>query len=169
MGQYTQLDSQQVRDIAAYIADTPKTSAADLDFTATAINTNTLSQTVDLTNAATSGTLTITNVAITGTGAARFTSTSDTCSAQTLAARGSCRVAVRFSAPDAAAYAASLTLTMRVQGTTTTFTRDVALSGQVNTPAPQTPSADEGGGALGPAWLCGLALATVALARRRRA
>ncbi|MBX3620254.1 MAG: choice-of-anchor D domain-containing protein [Rhizobacter sp.] len=168
MGQYTRLDAQQVRDIAAYIADTPKTSAAELDFVATAVNTNTLSQTVDLTNAATSGTLTITGVAITGTGAARFTSSSDTCSTQTLPASGSCRVAVRFTAPDAAAYTASLTMTMRVQGSSSTFTRDVPLSGQVNPPAPMPAASDEGGGALGPAWLAGLAMATLVLARRRR-
>lgn len=170
------LSMEQHGDIAAYIADTPKTSDADLSFTATAINTNTLSQSVDLSNSITSGTLTITAVTITGTGAARFTATSDTCTSQTLAAStlatpSTCRVSVRFSAPDTASHAATLRMTMRVQGSMTTFTRDVALSGQVGTPAPppSNNSGDSGGGALGLAWLSGLALATAVLARRRRA
>jgi len=177
MGQFSQLSGTQIGDLSAYLADTPKTSSAALSFTASAINTNTLSQPVDLSNAITSGTLTITAVTITGSGAARFTSTADSCNAQTLAASTlltttSCRVSVRFSAPDMAAYSASLTLFMRVGGSMTTFTRVVPLSGQVGTPAPPaTPggSSDSGGGALGWLWLTGLALATAVLARRRRA
>ncbi|MBC7994363.1 MAG: c-type cytochrome, partial [Rhizobacter sp.] len=174
MGQYNQLSPEQRGDIAAYLADTPKTSAAQLSFTTTAINTNTLSQSVDLNNSITTGTLTITGVTITGSGAARFTSTADTCNTQTLAASTlltttSCRVSVRFSAPDTAAYSASLNLSMRVQGSGTTFTRAVPLTGQVGTPTPPPASGggggDDGGGALGWAWLTGLALATAVLAR----
>ena len=177
MGQFNQLSSEQIGNIAAYLADTPKTSAAQLSFTASAINTNTLSQSVDLRNSITTGTLTITGVTITGSGAARFTSTADTCNTQTLPASSlltttSCRVSVRFSAPDTAAYTASLNMTMRVGGSMTTFTRAVPLSGQVGTPTPPPASGgggDDGGGALGWAWLTGLALATAVLARRRRA
>jgi cytochrome c553 len=174
MGQFSVLDNDQFRDIAAYIADTPKTSVADLDFTATAINTNTLSQHIDLTNAQTSGTLTITSVAISGSGAARFNATADTCTSQTIAAStamtaSSCRVSVRFSAPNTAAYTANLTLTMRVQGSMTTFTRVVPLSGQVATaPPPPSGGGGSGGGGLGLVWLAGLALAVAALARRPR-
>ena len=177
MGQFNQLSSEQIGNIAAYLADTPKTSAAQLSFTASAINTNTLSQSVDLRNSITTGTLTITGVTITGSGAARFTSTADTCNTQTLPASSlltttSCRVSVRFAAPDTAAYTASLNMTMRVGGSMTTFTRAVPLSGQVGTPTPPPASGgggDDGGGALGWAWLTGLALATAVLARRRRA
>ena len=177
MGQFNQLSGEQIANIAAYLADTPKTSTAQLSFSASAINTNTLSQSVDLSNSITNGALIITGVAITGSGAARFTSTSDTCNTQTLAAStllttNSCRVSVRFSAPDTATYTASLNLTMRVNGSMTTFTRAVALSGQVGTPTPPPASGggdDDGGGALGWAWLTGLALATAVLARRRRA
>lgn len=178
MAQFSQLSTEQINDIAAYLADTPKTSVAELGFTATAVNTNTLPQSVDLSNAITSGTLTITGVTISGSGAARFTSTADNCNTQTLAASSllsttSCRVSVGFSAPDTAAYSASLNLAMRVQGSGTTFTRAVALTGQVGstTPPPATGSGggDDGGGALGLAWLTGLALATAVLARRRRA
>ena len=179
MGQFNQLSGEQIANIAAYLADTPKTSTAQLSFSASAINTNTLSQSVDLSNSITNGALIITGVAITGSGAARFTSTSDTCNTQTLAAStllttNSCRVSVRFSAPDNATYTASLNLTMRVNGSMTTFTRAVALSGQVGTPTPPPASGggggdDDGGGALGWAWLTGLALATAVLGRRRRA
>ena len=177
MGQFNQLSGEQIANISAYLADTPKTSVAQLSFTASAINTNTLPQSVDLNNSITNGTLTITGVTITGSGAARFNSTSDTCNAQTLAASSllttnSCRVMVRFSAPDTAIYTASLNLTMRVQGSMTTFTRAVPLSGQVGTPTPPPATSgggDDGGGALGWAWLSGLALATAVLARRRRA
>ncbi len=180
MGQFNQLSGEQITNIAAYLADTPKTSVAQLSFTATAVNTNTQAQSVDLSNSITTGTLTITGVTISGSGAARFTSTSDICNAQTLAAStllttNSCRVSVRFSAPDTATYTASLNLSMRVQGSGTTFTRAVPLSGQVGTPTPPPPppannaGGDDGGGALGWAWLTGLALATAVLARRRRA
>jgi cytochrome c553 len=177
MGQFNQLSSEQIGNIAAYLADTPKTSVANLAFTATAINTNTLSQSVDLSNSITTGSLTITGVTISGSGAARFTSTSDTCNTQTLAASTllnttSCRVSVRFSAPDTATYTASLNLSMRVQGSMTTFTRAVPLTGQVGSTTPPPPTSggggDDGGGALGWAWLSGLALATAVLARRRR-
>lgn len=174
MGQFNALDSTQFQNIAAYIADTPKLSVASLSFAPSAINTNTASQDVDLSNAVTNGTLTITSVAISGPGAARFTSTSDTCTSQTIAAStvstaSTCRVAVRFSAPNTSAYTASLTLTMRVQGSMTTFTRVLPLSGQVvATPPPASGGGgDSGGGGLGLVWLAGLALATAALARRR--
>lgn len=174
MSQFSQLGSG-VADIAAYIADTPKLSVASLSFSPSAINTNTASQNVDLTNAVTSGALTITNVAISGPGAAQFTRSSDGCNLQTIAASttsspSSCRVSVRFSAPTTAAYTASLTLTMRVQGSMTTFTRVLPLSGQVAvTPPPPSSGGggDSGGGGLGLVWLAGLALATAALARRR--
>lgn len=173
MGQFSALNNTQFTNIAAYIADTPKLSVASLSFSPSAINTNTLSQDVDLSNAVTNGTLTITSVAISGTGAARFTSTADSCTSQTIAASttstaSTCRVSVRFSAPNTTAYTATMTLTMRVQGSMTTFTRTLPLSGQVATPPPAGGGGgDSGGGGLGLVWLAGLALATAALARRR--
>ena len=173
MGQFSALNNTQFTNIAAYIADTPKLSVASLSFSPSAINTNTLSQDVDLSNAVTNGTLTITSVAISGTGAARFTSTADSCTSQTIAASttstaSTCRVSVRFSAPNTTAYNATMTLTMRVQSSMTTFTRTLPLSGQVATPPPAGGGGgDSGGGGLGLVWLAGLALATAALARRR--
>lgn len=173
MNQFSRL-GDDLQHIAAYIADTPKTNGSALGFSPTAINTPTLPVSVDLANAVTSGSLTITGVAITGTSAARFTVAADTCTAQTLpastvAAPSSCRVSVRFSAPDMAAHTATLRMTMRVEGSTTTFTRDVALNGRVvTTTLPSAGSDDSGGGGLGLVWLGGLALATGVLARRRR-
>jgi hypothetical protein len=76
---------------------------------------------------------------------------------------------VTFSAPNTSAYTATLTLTMRVQGSMTTFTRALPLSGQVaTTPPPASGGGDSGGGSLGLVWLAGLALATAALASRRQ-
>lgn len=174
MGQFSALDTTQFQNIAAYIADTPKLSVDSLSFSPSAINTNTLSQDVDLRNAVTNGTLTITNVALSGTGAARFNVTADNCTSQTIAAStvstpSTCRVSVRFSAPTTSTYTASLTLTIRVQGSMTTFTRVLPLSGQVATTPPPSSGGggDSGGGGLGLVWLAGLALATAALARRR--
>lgn len=170
MNQFTRL-GEGLQDIAAYIADTPKTSVSSLSFRPTAINSNTLSQNIDLTNGTTMARVVIVSVAVTGTSASRFTITSDSCSAQVLDASTSCRVSVRFSAPDTATYTAPLRLTLRVQGDTATFTRDVTLDGQVaggTTTPPPAAGGDSGGGALGLAWLAGLALATGVLARRRR-
>jgi cytochrome c553 len=155
---------QEARDIAAYIADTPKTTASQLDFTPTAINTATAVQSVDLTSAVavpTTETLHVLGVAITGAGAARFTRASDMCDQQTLNPGSSCRVSVTFSAPDTAGYQAVLTLSLRQGTSTTTFTRTVALNGAVaSAPPPGSGSTDSGGGALSWEWLAGLVLAT---------
>lgn len=168
------LTLQQVRDLSAYIADTPRTSATALDFSASAVNTPSATQNLDLRHAvATDETLTVVSVAISGSGAARFTRNADTCDAQTLGAGDSCPVTLSFSAPDGARYDASLDFTLRQGSSTTTFTRSVALSGvatDTTTPPPPPPPADndDGGGALGLGWLAALAAAVAALSRRRR-
>lgn len=174
MAPFRVLSNQQVRDLATYIADTPKTSTGTLDFSASAINTPTLSRPVDLRHAiATTAGLRVESVVLGGAGASRFSTTADTCTAQTLPAGGSCRVSVRYSGPDTAASTATMTLTLREVGASSSFTRTVALNGVVAvvstpTPAPTTAAAaDEGGGALGAVWLVALA-AAVASARRRR-
>lgn len=172
MAPFGVLSEQQAHDIAAYIADTPKTSAAALDFEATAADAMTDSQSIDLKTAiATDESLTVDSVAITGAGSARFTRTSDSCDQQTLAPGASCRVAVAFSTPDAAPHDATLVFTLHQGASTTSFTRRVGLSGQVaaSAPAPQPPAADSGGaGALGVGWLAALALAAGRLATSRR-
>lgn len=178
MKQFQVLDVDQMTDLAAYIADTPKASETELSFSASAVNTPTVSQNLDLANGKTFGQVTVDSVAISGTGAARFTLKSDTCSAQKLANAATCRATISFSAADTAGYSATLTITMHPGTSTTKFTRTVALSGAVGVVTTPPPSGgngggnggnnnDEGGGALGFAWLGGLALATALLRRQR--
>lgn len=168
MNQFSALSTQQARDVAAYIADTPKTSAASLSFAPSAVNTVSAAQSVDLTAAVATGgeNLQVTGVAIGGAGAARFASSSNTCSTtQPLTPGTSCRVSVTFSAPDTSVYMATLTLTMQ-QGSAPTFTRTVNLTGAV--PSSNPPPADSGGGAVNWYWLAGLGVAVFLLARYGR-
>ncbi len=174
MRQFQALSAAQIQDIAAYIADTPETSTDQLNFTASAVNTATASQFVELKHArATTETLRVMSVAITGATASRFTRTSDTCDQQTLPAGGSCRVTITYSAPDTAGSMVPLTFTLRQGTSTTDFTRTMFLNGSVavTTPPPGgTASGSEsgGGGALGWPWLAALALATTLLWAARR-
>jgi hypothetical protein len=162
MRQFNALDDQQVRDLAAYLADTPKTSAAQLDFIASAVNVAATAQFIDLRSAtATSETLHVDSVTISGAGASKFTRSSDTCDQATLAPGLSCRVTVSFKSADLVAASAPLTLTMRQGTSATSFTRTVTLNGSVTPPV-----AESGGGALGAPWLLGLALAAAWLWRR---
>lgn len=170
------LTLQQVRDLSAYIADTPRTSATALDFDASAVNTPSATQDLDLRHAlATEEPLTVVSVSLGGADAARFTRTADSCTAQTLAAGASCRVSLSFSSPDTAGRTASLDFTLRQGSSTSTFTRSVALSGAAagtTTPPPPPPPAtggsdDGGGGALGLGWLAALLAAVAGLSRRR--
>jgi hypothetical protein len=172
MRQFGALDVQQVRDLAAYIADTPEASTAELDFTASAINTDTATQFFDLTSAlATTETLHIDSVTITGTGASKFTRTSDTCDQATIQPGLTCRVTVKFRSADTVGALVPLTMTMRQGTSATTFARTVLLNGVVASTTPPPPSGggstDSGGGAIGGAWLAALALGIAALARRR--
>lgn len=178
MAQFKQLSEDQVRDIGAYIADTPSLNATELTFTATAANTISAAQAVTLkAPAAPLAALVITNIAIAGTGAANFTPT-HTCDNKTFAAGESCTLEVRYSPRDTTASNPVLTLTMKEGASGTAFTRRVILNGSVGstptTPAPTTPSANEGdsgGGALDGAALGGLvalAGASLALNRTRR-
>jgi len=180
MAPFRALSNQQVRDLASYIADTPKTSVAALDFSAGAVNTPTLSQPVDLRHAvATTARLRVESVSVAGPGASRFSTTADTCTSQTLQPGGTCRISLRYAAPDTAAATATLSMTLREVGASSSFTRTVALNGAVAvvsspsptpstapTPTPSAP-AEEGGGALGWPWLAALGVA-VAWARRGR-
>lgn len=158
------VQQQDVRDLAAYVADTPKTTATALDFTASTVNVATATQVVDLRHSVAplgAANLSITSVTIAGANASAFQISSNSCT--TLMANGICTVGVRFTSPDTAGKTATLTFSLR-QGTTD-FTRSVALTGAV---AVSSPPADSGGGALGPGWLALLALGTLALRQRRR-
>jgi mono/diheme cytochrome c family protein len=185
MKQFQALTAQQVSDIAAYLADTPRTSPQQMgstlpqvDFSADALDTATATHAIDLTAAsATSDSLHITGVNIGGPAGGRFTRRSDLCDQQTLAPGASCRILVSFSASDANEQYAALTITARQGASTEDLTRSVLLHGTVAgaTPAPSPPPTDdgmadassEGGGALGWPWLGGLALALLALRRGR--
>jgi mono/diheme cytochrome c family protein len=167
------LTLQQVRDLSAYIVDTPRSSSTALDFSASAVNTPAAAQNVDLRHAvATDETLTVVSVTISGNGAARFARTSDSCNTQTLAAGASCRVSLSFSSPDTQGHTASLDFTLRQGASATAFTRSVALSGVAGGTTPPPPPAggndDSGGGALGLGWLAALGAAVTGLSRRRR-
>jgi cytochrome c553 len=171
MNQFAQLSGQQARDIAAYIADTPKTvpaSDSQLDFSASAVNTMTAAQNVELQHAvATAENLTVVSIDITGTGAARFSRTMQ-CDNAVIAPAQSCTLAVTFSPLDTTAVAPSLRFTLRQGTSTAAFERTVKLSGTVASPTPTPPPAsDSGGGALGLPWLLALATACGLLARRR--
>lgn len=166
------LTLQQVRNLSAYIVDTPRTSTTALDFSASAVNTPSTTQDVDLRHAvATDEALTVVSVAIGGGSAARFTRTADSCDAQTLSAGTSCRVSLSFSSPDTQGHSASLDFTLRQGASSTTFTRSVALNGAASgaAPPPAGGADGDGGGALGLGWLAALGAAVAALSRRRRA
>lgn len=171
MGQYNQLSAQQIQDLAAYIADTPKvtasglTSSNTLAFAATAVG-NAVTRNITLNHSvATTDNLTVTSIALSA-GTTAFTRTGN---CTTLAPSGSCTFSMTFTPTSATAESKTLTIGLR-QGTTN-FTRTVTLNGTVaggTTTPPPAAGGDSGGGALGLAWLAGLALATGVLARRRR-
>ena len=170
MRQFQVLDEQQKRDIAAYLADTPKTtpvSETPLNFTA-ALNDHSAAQTVTLKHAtATSETLHVISIAAVGSGAASFVLQKAGCEGVTLTPAGSCQpVSVTYAPATSGVSTADLVFTLR-QGPSTnpTFERFLPLSGSIAGSTP--PASDSGGGALGLAWLAALGLAVAALARRR--
>jgi cytochrome c553 len=176
MGQFSVLTTQEVRDLAAYIADSPAASATQLDFAPSAVNVS-QSLPLDLRHAAapagTFGNVRVASVAISGTNASDFSITSDACSLQTLTANGTCRVTVRFVSATTAGKTARLTFTLDPSTSTSNFTREVTLNGAVTVaaPPPAPPSSgggDSGGGALGAGWLAALAAAVVATRRATR-
>lgn len=176
MSQFGFLGDAEIRHIAAYIADTPKTSYAQLDFATSGVGVA-QSLPLDLTNAVTNSTntatgarITVQGVAISGADASDFSITGDTCTAQTLETVGAmngnstCRVTVRFTSAMTAGKTATLRFTLDPASSTTNFTRDVALSGVAAGAAPSpAPVGDDGGGALGFGWLAALAAAVAAL------
>lgn len=176
MGQFSVLTAAQVDDLAAYIADLPRTSATQLDFAPSAVNVEERLP-LDLTQATapsgTLGTVRVSSVVISGMNASDFSLATDSCSTQTLAANGTCRVTVRFMSATTAAKSARVTYTLNPSGSLTDFTREVVLTGAVavaTPPPPATPPSggDSGGGALGFGWLAALAAAVVAARRVTR-
>lgn len=169
MRPFQALELQQVRNIAAYLADTPKTtptSESQLNFSA-ALNGNSAAQTVSLKHStAVDENLQVTSVAASGTGAANFVLGKAGCEGVTLTPANSCSITVTYAPSTAGVSAAYLVFTMKQGASTTTFERVLYLNGSI---ASTTPPADDsgGGGALGGGWLAALGLAIGALARRR--
>jgi len=174
MQQFTALSADDRNAIAAYIADTPKVDVTALTFTAAATNTTSASQTITITSPmAPLGTLAVTKIEIAGTGFANFGRTFE-CDGKAFTTPGSsCTFSVYYSPKTSAASNPVVTITMK-EGSSPDILRRVALNGSITT-ASATPSATAnagpadsgGGGAIGWAWLAGLAAGTVALARRR--
>ncbi len=172
MSPFRVLTAQQVSDIAAYLADTPKTnppSDTQLDFTA-ANNGVSTARTVTLTHArATSENLVVSKVELVGAGATQFViGNAAACAGATLAPNANCAITVTYSPTTNAAAGADLVLTMR-QGPTgnPTFERALPLRGTIASAGGGSSSDSGGGGALGLGWLLALGAAIAALSRRR--
>lgn len=193
MSVFQRLTPAQGADLAAYIADVPRPSTSTLALTATAADTP-VAESLDFGNGVSAdGGLTVTSVVLMGDDGAHYRLDSDACTAQTLAPGATCRVTVGFQAEaalDGQTVDAVLRYTLLPEGDGESFTRDVALAGQVAlveptptpTPTPTAPgpsasapdsdtgdTGDTGGGALGAGGLLGLALAAAWTGRARRA
>jgi hypothetical protein len=146
------LTNQQVRDIAVYIADTPKTtpeSESQLNFSA-ALNGNSAAQTVSLKHStAVSENLQITSVAAVGTGAANFVLAKAGCEGVTLAPAGTCSITVTYAPTTSAVSTPDLVFTMKQGASTTTFERVLFSNGSI---ASTTPPATDSGGGGASAW-----------------
>lgn len=169
MRMFQALDAQQVWDIAAYLADTPKTnppSETQITLT-TAINTSTPARAVTLTHArATTDNLVVSSVALVGAGAGSFVLGNRLgCEGVTLTPGQSCSVNVTYAPTTNSASDAELVLTMKQgAGTNPNFERVLPFRGTVS--GGSSPS-DGGGGALGLGWLAALGVAVLGLSRRR--
>lgn len=171
MAAFRVLTAQQVADIAAYLADTPKTNPpheTQLNFT-TANNSFSSAQPITLTHArATTENLVVTDVAVVGSGANQFViGNRAACAGVTLRAGENCQINVTYSPTTNAAASAELVLTMR-QGPSTnpSFERALPLRGVIASGGGGS-SDSGGGGALGAGWLLALLGAVAALSRRR--
>lgn len=170
MRPFQALDLQQVRNIAAYLADTPKTtpvSETQLNFSA-ALNGNSAAQTVTLKHStAVNENLQVTSVAAIGTGAANFVLGKSGCEGVTLTPAGTCSITVTYAPTTSTVSTPDLVFTMKQGTSTTTFERVLFLNGSIASTTP--PATDSGGGgALGLGWLAALGTAVAALSRRRR-
>jgi mono/diheme cytochrome c family protein len=167
MQQFQALSTQQRRDVAAYLGDTPELTPENdtvATFNVDAVNAVSPPRTVTVRHAlATNVNLQIINVQLVGIEAANFTVTSQ-CNGLVLTPDQTCSVSLTYAPRNANISTPDLVFTLR-QGGSGDFERVLHLDGRVA--AGNAPAGDEGGGALGWGWLAGLALAVVLLARRR--
>jgi cytochrome c553 len=168
----TALSAQNLDDLAAYIADTPKTSVATLELSAAAVLGSDSALFTLTHSTATTFPLIVNSVAVTGINASAFVASG--CQGQTLSAGNQCTVQVQFTAADTARKNGQVVISLRQQGVD--FNRTVAVTGGVAGVTPPssgggglnpTPG-NTGGGALGGAWLVALAAAALAARRPKR-
>jgi len=168
MNQFAVLTDEERDDLAAYVADTPKTSQTDMAFNAGQTFPLVLTHAV-----ATSATVFVANVALSGMNASDFSATG-ACQRTTLMAGNNCQMMVSFNPQSAGNKTARLTFTLDPSDSTQNFTREVTLTGGPASPPPPAPAPspapapaadDGGGGALDGWWLAGL-LAAIAWMRR---
>ncbi len=166
----TTLSTQNLDDLAAYIADTPKASVDTLALSAPAVLGSDSAFFTLTHSTATTFPLLVNSVTVTGSDAGAFVASG--CQGQTLAAGNQCTVQVQFTAADTVRKNGQVVISLRQQGVD--FSRTVAVTGGVAGVTPPssggglnpTPG-NTGGGALGGAWLA--ALAAAALTARRTA
>lgn len=167
----TTLSAQDLDDLAAYIADTPRTSADTLELSAPAALGSDSAFFTLTHSTATTFPLLVNSVTVAGSDAAAFVASG--CQGQTLAAGNQCTVQVQFTAADTARKNGRVVIALRQQGVD--FSRTVAVTGGVAGVTPPgsggglnpTPG-NTGGGALGGAWLLGLAAAALAARRLKK-
>ena len=104
---------------------------SSLDFGSLTAGTSSAPQTVTVTNPGPIG-ITVSSLQFVGTGAGAFTTTSDTCTGQTVASGGSCAVGVSFAPSSAGSYSASL----QIDDTAANNPQSVALSGSSSPAVP---------------------------------
>lgn len=166
----TTLSTQDLDDLAAYIADTPRTSVDALQLSASAVQGSD-SGFITLTHStATTFPLIVASVVMVGSDASAFVASG--CLGQTLTAGNQCTVQVQFTAADTSRRDAQVFFTLLQQGRT--INRTVAVTGGVAGVTPPSSGGglnpnpgNTGGGALGGAWLA--AMAAAALVARRTA
>jgi len=169
MAQFNVLTTQQKRDIAAYIADVPKARPNFVDFSASAVNTETAPVLITFANAVTAtSALTIDSVGITGASSDFVIKTTGTTCANNLsvAAGSSCTVNVSFKTSTGTAKTGLLNIAYTQSATS--VTRTAQLNGTVaGQPPPSSAPVGGGGGGALPAGLLVLLLGTLVLRRLR--
>lgn len=174
MRQFSALSTQDALDLAAYIADTPRTDVATLEFRATDTNVETAAQSGRFIVGATAPVpVQVLQVALGGPHAADWIAKDTaTCTSSAVVAGGNCTASVSFKPTATGTRSATLTYTFRPQGDTGgPYTRVINLVGTTgsgtNPGGGGSGGGDSGGGALGAGWLLLLG-AAVAAARRVR-
>jgi MYXO-CTERM domain-containing protein len=169
MSQFRALSTQQRRDVAAYLGDTPELTPENdtvASFTVSAVNNSSNPLTVSVKHAtATTTNLQVIGVQVTGNEAGNFSVTTQ-CNNAVLTPGQTCGVSLTYTPRNANNSTPDLVFTLR-QGASD-FERVLHLDGRVAVNPPPAGNDDEGGGAFGGLALAGLAAAVGLLRRRSR-